>query len=136
MSTEDLERSFDSVSTELDALWEKQDSPAFREALDRLEQIAIRGSVDAAEALAEALALSGPVHNAASAYKWYYVALSQQGYSVAFQDLNGIPPVYGGPDGDFRNEGMVNGLVEELGFDEVKRLDAEVAAWLASRGAV
>jgi hypothetical protein len=100
----------------------------------RLEEIADEGDMEAAEQLAELVALDGPAHDAAKAYKWYYIALSQQGYSVAFEDRNGTPPDYRGPVGDFRNESMVSGLVSELGFDRAQDLDREAAAWLSRKG--
>jgi hypothetical protein len=94
------------------------------------------GNLDAAEHLAEILALTGPLHDAAQAYRWYYIVLSQQGYSVAFKDLNGRPPYYGGAVRDFRNESMVSALVAELGFDRVREIDVEATKWLAQHGLV
>jgi hypothetical protein len=124
---------YDAVRAILKAYWTRQDAPAFRAAVDRLRLFAEAGDLEAAEYLAEILALSGPVHDAASAYKWYYIVLSEQGYSVEFADRNGTPPNYCGPDGDFRNEAMVSGLVEELGFLRVRELDNEATQWLSSR---
>ena len=100
----------------------------------RLEQLAEEGDLVAAEQVAELLALHGPAHDAAAAYKWYYIVLSQQGYSVEFRDENGAPPDYGGPTGDFRNESMVSGLVSELGFDRARELDCVAAEWLERNG--
>lgn len=100
----------------------------------RLEQIAEDGDLLAAEQLAEVLALHGPTYDPATAYKWYYIALSQQGYTVEFRDENGTPPDYGGPVGDFRNESMVSGLVSALGFERVRELDRIAADWLSRKG--
>jgi len=98
-----------------------------------LEVRAETGSAEAAQELAEALADPGPNHDPESAYKWYYIALSQRGYTVEFEDQNLDPPHYCGPVGDFRNEGMVSDLVAELGFEKVKALDAEAERWMAER---
>jgi hypothetical protein len=133
MVNRDLEEAVDSVCSTLHDLWQQQATPAFHDALHQLESFAERGDIRAAEAVAEILALKGPLHDAARAYKWYYVALSQTGYSVTFDDKNNTPPYYCGPMGDFRNESMVSGLVVELGFEQVRKLDAKAAAWLDAR---
>jgi hypothetical protein len=124
---------FDALCDELRAHWSEQASAEFRRCVEQLRGLAEGGSQDAAEYLAEILALDGPLHDAEAAYKWYYVVLSQQGYTVEFRDQNNTPPYYGGPDGDFRNESMVSGLVAELGFARVQQLDNEAAQWLSSR---
>lgn len=118
---------------ELEAHWEDQGGTHFRAAVRRLQAWAEGGSLAAAEYLAEILALDGPVHDAAGAYKWYYIALSAQGYSVGFEDQNGSPPHYSGPIGDFRNESMVSDLVVELGFERAAELDREAAELCAAR---
>lgn len=133
MAMTDRGSDYDAVCAIVKAHWKRQDAPAFRAAVDQLSVHAEAGNLEAAEYLAEILALSGPVHDAANAYKWYYVVLSQQGYSVEFADVNGTPPNYCGPVGDFRNEAMVSGLVEELGFEQVTELDNEARHWLSSR---
>lgn len=46
------------------------------------------------------LAQHGPHRRPDLAYKWYFIALVQQGYTVAFHDLNGSPSDYRGPVGD------------------------------------
>lgn len=99
--------------------------------LRRLEQIAEDGDLSAGEQLAELLAQHGPTHDAAAAYKWYYIVLSQQGYLVEFKDQNGTPPDYCGPVGDFRNEATVSGLVSEFGFERAQQLDRVAAEWLS-----
>jgi len=114
-------------------LSEHQELPEFKSALVRLEEHAEAGSVDAAEFLAEMLAYDGCCHDAAKAYRWYFVALSSQGYSIAFNDQNDTPPYYCGPVGDFRNESMVSDLVAELGFEKVLALDLDVTQWLSRK---
>ncbi len=99
-----------------------------------LERLAQGGHWDAAFELASILYRPGPHHDSESAYKWFYISLSQQGYAVTFVDENHTPPHYCGPVGDFRNECMVSDLVTELGFDKVRSLDAEAARWLADKG--
>jgi hypothetical protein len=79
------------------------------------------------------LATSAIHRDVAAAYKWYYIALSQQGFSVEFRDLNLAPPQYCGPDGDFRNEAQVSSLVDELGFQRAQELDCQAVAWLQAR---
>lgn len=123
-----------SVLEELDQSDADSASARFNVALDKLRQLAEAADIDACEALAEILCTK-PLHSdPAAAYRWYYVALSQQGYSVAFRDLNHTPPHYGGEVGDFRNESMVSDLVSALGFDKVQQLDVEAAAWLSAHG--
>jgi hypothetical protein len=89
--------------------------------------------VEAARDFADVLALPGPFYDPEAAYKWYYIALSQQGYTTRFEDENHTPPKYCGPVGDFRNEPMVSCLVATLGFDKVLYLDAEATRCLAER---
>jgi hypothetical protein len=125
---------YDEIADQLDSFWEEQDGPEFRAALEQLSTLAESAHLEAVECLAEILALNGPNRNPVAAYKWYFIALSQQGYSTAFQDENGTPPAYCGPVGDFRNESMVSGLVSELGFARVAELDAEAEAWLRAHG--
>ena len=117
------------ICKQIDSLFDRQDSPQFAIAMSKLKAFAESGSIDAAEFLAEILAYDGPHHDAASAYKWYFVALSAQGYSTDFNDKNATPPVYGGRIGDFRNKSMVNDLVTELGFERIALLDAEIRQW-------
>ena len=100
-----------------------------------LQEMAEAGDVRAALELADVLALEGPHYDPESAYKWYYIALSQEGYSVGFEDRNQTPPYYCGPVGDFRNESMVSELVKTLGFDKVRSLDAQASHWLLDKGA-
>lgn len=120
---------YDELFEQINALYEHQESPEFKSALVRLEEYAEAGSIDAAEFLAETLAYEGCCHDAAKAYRWYFVALSSQGYSTEFNDKNGTPPHYCGPVGDFRNESMVSDLVSELGFEKVLALDLDVKQW-------
>jgi hypothetical protein len=124
---------FSGVIDVLSAQCDRREGPEFRQAVHELQELAEAGHPEAAQELAEVLALPGPYHDPESAYKWYYIALSQQGYAVQFDDQIHTPPHYGGPPGDFRNESMVSSLVETLGFDKVRFLDAEAAHWLAER---
>ena len=126
-------KSFQAVAATLDRLWTDQSSAEFGAALRRLRLLAENADLDACEFLAEILATSPTHRDVVAAYKWYYIALSQQGYSVEFHDLNGLPPHYGGPDGDFRNEAPVSSLVDELGFQLAQELDRQAAAWLQAR---
>ncbi|MEP7216462.1 MAG: hypothetical protein ABI782_09430 [Anaerolineaceae bacterium] len=123
----DRSAEYDALCNDLEAHWEDQGGTHFRAAVRRLEARAQGGSLAAGEYLAEILALDGPLHDAAAAYKWYYIALSEQGYSVGFEDQNASPPHYCGPVGDFRNEAMVSDLVVELGFARAAELDREAA---------
>jgi hypothetical protein len=123
-----------SVLEELDQSGSDPGSARFTVALDKLRQLAEAADIDACEALAEILCTE-PLHSdPAAAYRWYYIALSHQGYSVTFHDLNHSPPHYGGEVGDFRNESMVSDLVSMLGFEKVRQLDGEAAAWLSAHG--
>jgi hypothetical protein len=133
VNAESTQSDLEAVAAALVRSWSDRGSTAFRAALSRLEALANSGLVRACEALAEILALEGPTRDAAAAYRWYYIALSQQGYSVRFEDQNLIPPHYCGPVGDFRNEAQVSALVDELGFERVHELDREAQAWLDAR---
>ena len=125
---------YEDVAERLNSRWDEQDGPEFLDALRALRELAESGNLEAAEFLAEIHTRHGPNHDAAAAYKWYFIVLSQQGYSVAFRDLNGIPPAYGGVVGDFRNEAQVSDLISELGFARVVELDLEATAWLRAHG--
>ena len=121
----DVRVEYETVSDELDAA--EEGSGRFESALAHMEELAERGSVDAAETVAELYCFSRVHRDAERAYRWYFRALSAQGYTTALQDLNHTPPHYRGLAGDFRNEAAVNGLVEQLGFDRVRELDNELA---------
>ena len=125
---------YQTLVQQIEDLYDSRDSPAFRSAVDALRQFANDGSIEAATFLGELLALPGALYSPSDAYKWYYIGLSQSGYSTDFQDENHTPPHYRGPVGDFRNESMVSELVLTLGFDEIPSLDDEASAWLKSRG--
>ena len=130
----DADLDLEAVCALLDEHWNDQSAPAFVRALVELARLAELGDLDAAERYAGILAQSaGPHFDPAAAYRWYFIALGQQGYSTAFLDANGDLPHYRGPVGDFRNESMVNDLVESLGFERVHQLDQEARAWLAGR---
>jgi len=112
---------------------ERPESAEFRKVVHDLQEMAEALHTGAAQQLADTLAAPGPYYNPEAAYKWYYFALSEQGYSVEFDDQNHDPPYYCGPAGDFRNESMVSDLVVTLGFEKVHSLDAEAKRWLAER---
>ncbi len=115
------------------AHYDRPDSSEFRKVVHDLQEMAETAHAEAAHTLADVLAVPGPYYDPEAAYKWYYFALSEQGYSVEFNDENHDPPHYCGPAGDFRNESMVSDLVETLGFEKVRSLDAEAKRWLAER---
>ena len=124
---------FEALCEQINELYEHQDSLEFTLALSKLNDFAELGSIDAAEYLAEILAHDGPNHDAASAYKWYFVALSSQEYLTEFNNISDIPHRYCGVIGDFRNESMVSDLVDELGLEHVRQLDSEIRQWLDQR---
>ena len=128
------EDAFERLISELEELGESRDSEQFFTFLARLRVCAEEGGIEAATILAELLAGPGPAQDYCDAYKWFYIGLSQSGYSIAFEDVNKTPPHYCGPVGDFRNESLVSDLVVELGFEKVRELDAEAAAWLDANG--
>jgi hypothetical protein len=115
---------------------EDETSAAFGSMLAKLERIAEAGSTVAAEGIAEIFAFSKTHRDAGKAYFWYEVALANQGYSTAFQNLNDTIEQYCGPIGDFRNEAQVNGLVGELGEFRVRQLDVQASEWLRKHRAV
>lgn len=133
MSEFDGEEAYTELVREIESMYDSRDSVEFSSALERLRGFAENGVVDAATFLGELLALPGVAHDPSAAYKWYYIGLSQSGYTVEFNDENNTPPHYCGPVGDFRNESMVSDLVLKLGFERICELDSEAAAWLESR---
>lgn len=130
MKPEEMYEAYEDVSDALEASWEEQDSAAFTEALGILRHLAETGVVEAISALAEILALPGPHRDQAAAYRWYFIAYSAEDYRTEFIEQPG--PHYVGPVGDFRNEAPVVGLVDELGFDRIRRLDEEACGWLGT----
>ena len=134
MNSADLETAFNHALDQIEAAEKNPGSSQYGAAMKSLEKVAEAGSVEAAEAVAEFFALPGPHCDPEAAYRWYYVGLSQQGYSTVFADQNHDPPYYCGPVGDFRNESMVSELVTNLGFERVKELDALAAEWMKARG--
>ena len=109
------------------------DHPDFPKFVAELQAFVEAGHADVARALGEELSMPGLGHRPDEAYKWYYIGLSQEGYSVDWDDRNHRPPYYCGPDGDFRNESIVSDLVVMLGWDRVRQLDQEAAQWMAER---
>lgn len=124
---------FDDVIDRLSVYYDQPASAGFRQVLSDLWLLAEAGNLDAAQEIADQLAYTSPNHDPEAAYKWYYISLSQQGYTVGWEDHNHTPPYYCGPVGDFRNESMVSELVVELGWERVRQLDQEAARWLAER---
>jgi hypothetical protein len=60
---------YEALCDDLETHWEDQGGAQFRAAVRRLEAWAEGGSLAAAEYLAEILALDGPLHDPAEAYK-------------------------------------------------------------------
>lgn len=102
----------------------------FEQALQIVEANLKDDPSDYGQLLGEIYAFSNVHANREKAYYYYYIGLSQDGYSVGFRDENHDPPHYCGPVGDFRNESQVSGLVDELGFDRIKRIDLRAREWL------
>jgi hypothetical protein len=122
---------FSEIMDRNEACYDRRESKEYHQVVQDLKELAESGHIEAAEQLAEFLSFQGPYFDPATAYKWYYIALSRKGHKVAFEDLNHTPAHYCGPVGDFRNESMVSGLVDILGFEKIRSLDAEAARWLA-----
>jgi hypothetical protein len=123
------------MSDEVDDLFdilesEDETSATFANTLAKLENIARDGSAEAAEGIAEVFAFSRTHRDPEKSYFWYHVALANQGYLTAFQNLHDTLEQYCGPMGDFRNESQVNGLVGELGEFRVRQLDVQASEWL------
>lgn len=91
------------------------------EALDLLKKGVLGGYLDYAGALGEQLALEGPHFDAAMAYRCYYIVAKLECDSVVLNSLSSSPNHYCGPPGDFRNEGMVDGLIQALGVAALPR---------------
>ena len=126
-------KEYEELCEKIDELYDDRNSSGFVLALLKLKDFSEAGSIEAAEFYAEILAQDGPNHDAAAAYKWYFVSLSAQGYSTDFDDENGSPPSYCGPIGDFRNESVVSDLVSELGFERVALQDSEIKQWISNK---
>lgn len=102
----------------------------FRRALQMVEANLKDNPCDYGQLLGEIYAFSRTYRNPENAYYYYYIGLSQDGYSVGFRDENNDPPYYCGPVGDFRNESQVSELVDELGWDKVKQIDLKAKEWV------
>jgi hypothetical protein len=110
-------------------------SAVFSEALNAAIRLIEAGDLESAETVGRVLTHSGPLHNAREAYKWFYIGLSQRGYSTAYEnEYESDGTSYLGPIGDFRNEDEVSICIGELGLAILRELDAEAEAWLNSRG--
>jgi len=119
---------FDELAEVLDSA--DQSSEEFRRALQELEHLANRGSIEAADVIAEVFAFSEKHRDSAKAYKWYHVTLAVEGYLTEYSNQNESPTQYCGPVGDFRNEPQVNELVGQLGESRARELDGEASVWL------
>ena len=86
---------------------------------------------DYGQLLGENYTFSKVYRNSEKAYCYYFIGLSQNGYSIGFRDKNNDPPHYCGPVGDFRNESQVSELVSELGWDKIRQIDLKAREWLA-----
>jgi hypothetical protein len=106
---------YDAVCAELMALWQARDSAEFQAAFARLEVLAHGGHLQAAQYVAEILTLSGPLHDAEAAYRWYCILLSQC------------------PSGDSRRKPLRE-LASEIGPERARQLEAEAASWLLEHG--
>src|SRR5262249_5698787 len=116
---------FSEIMKRFEAYYDRPESAEFGKVVEDLRETAEAGHVEAEKALADLLAKQGAHYDPESAYKWYYIALAQEGYNVRFEDQNETPPYYCGPIGDFRNESMISALVAVLGFDKVRSLDVQ-----------
>lgn len=103
---------------------------------EALRSLADAGFLDACGILAELQALEPDVYGRAEAYKWYYIALKREGFSVDYRNEYGSDERYLGPAGDFRNEPMVADLIEVLGVPNIPVLDRAAERWLATRIAI
>lgn len=111
---------------------EDQGSEDFADALATVLSAIEAGDLEHADLVAEILAMPGPRHDAALAYKLYYVAHALEGYSVAWANESSDASHYSGPVGDFRNESMVSCMITELGLAALPELDEAAARLLAS----
>jgi hypothetical protein len=105
-------------------------SATFEKALQMVEVGLKDNPCDYGQLLGETYAFTKAYRNPEKAYYYYHVGLSQDGYTVGFQDQNYDPPYYCGPVGDFRNEPQVSELVVELGWDKIKGIDLKAREWL------
>ena len=77
MSPDELDAEYAAAFDEFDLA--DEGSRRFHNALARMEALADRGSVGAAETIAEFYCLSGRYHDAERAYRRYFRALAVQG---------------------------------------------------------
>jgi hypothetical protein len=109
-------------------------NPVYQKALQMVEEHLKDNPCDYGQVLGEIYYFSKAYRNPEKAYYYYYIGLSQDGYSVGFRDSNLDPPHYCGPIGDFRNESQVSDLVTELGWDKIKQIDLDARKWLTLNG--
>lgn len=130
---EDHEASFQRLVSELDKT--RSGCSKFRPLFSELRALADAGFLDACGLLAELQAVEPDVYDPAEAYKWYYIALKREGFSVEYRNEYGSPESYLGPIGDFRNEPMVSDLIQTLGVPNIRALDRAAEEWLATHAA-
>ncbi len=124
-----------SIFDVLDGNAEAQPQPIFDDALSAAIRFIENGAIDWADAIGRVLIAPGRVHDARAAYKWFYIGLSQRGYTTTYNnEYEKEGTYYLGPAGDFRNESDVSACIEELGLAALHALDAEAEKWLRARG--
>ncbi len=106
-------------------------NPTFEKALQTVETSLKDSPSEYGQLLGEIYTFSKAYRNPDKAYYYYYIGLSQDGYSVGFRDKNHDPPHYLGPVGDFGNEPQISELVDELGWDRIKQIDLKASEWLS-----
>jgi len=123
----------DSVFAFLDSATETQPSPNYENAIAAVIRLLEGGNLELADSLGRVLIAPGRSHDAASAYRWFYIGLSQQGYTTHYDnEYESLGTSYLGPIGDFRNEDEVSICIAELGLAALPELDKQAQNWLAS----
>ncbi len=118
----------------LEAMRDVQPSPEYERAIAAIEKHIEGGDLEIAPDLGRCLLLPGRCHDAAAAYKWFYIGLSHAGYlTECANELESQGIGYCGPVGDFRNEDEVSICIRELGLAPLRALDEQAKAWLAAR---
>jgi len=124
----------DSIFAYLDREAQRQPSPHFENAIAAVAAHIESGTPDIAGVLGRVLITPGRCHDAAAAYRWFYIGLSEQGYLTDYSNAYEAGGTsYLGPAGDFRNEDEVAICIAELGLRALPELDAKAQSWLESR---
>jgi len=105
------------------------ESDEFVEVFKEIREIAEGGLLEATDLVAEICAFDRRLHDPEVAYKFYNIAKAADGFSVRFKNLSDNPSHYAGEVEDFRNEPQVSDLVDQLGFERCRELDAEADEW-------